>query len=73
MSDSLYYIREVVIHTMDYIDAATTGILSPHVLPMDDLGKMVVHIEETLPSTLHLPIRTCTSLLQTPLHPGLDC
>ena len=32
--------REVTIHTMDYVDAATTGILSPHVLPVEDLRKM---------------------------------
>ena len=32
--DSLYYMREVALHTMDYIDAATMGILSPHVLPV---------------------------------------
>ena len=40
---------------MDYIDAATTGTLSPHILPIMDLKKMLSHIEETLPSTLHLP------------------
>ena len=54
--DSLSYIRTVSMHTMDYIDAATTGTLSPHILPMMDLNKMLVHIEETLPPTLHLPI-----------------
>ena len=32
-------------HTMDYIDAATTGILSPHVLPVEDLQKMLIHID----------------------------
>ena len=47
---------EVAIHTMDYVDAATTGILSPHVLPVEDLREMLSHIEETLPSTMHLPI-----------------
>ena len=41
--------REVTIHTMDYIDAATTGILSPYVLPIEDLREMLSHIEETLP------------------------
>ena len=41
---------------MDYIDAATTGTLSPHVLPIAELQKMLLHIEETLPPTLHLPI-----------------
>ena len=55
LQDSLYYMREVAIHTMDYIDAATTGILSPHALPVD-LREMLSHIKETLPSTMHLPI-----------------
>ena len=54
--DSLSYIRTVSTHTMDYIDAATTGTLSPHILPIMDLKKMLAHIEETLPSTLHLPV-----------------
>ena len=56
LQDSLYYMGEVAIHTMDYIDAATTGIPSPHVLPVVDLREMLSHIEETLPSTMHLPI-----------------
>ena len=41
---------------MDYIDATTSGILSPHVLPVADLQKMLQHIADTLPPTLHLPI-----------------
>ena len=41
---------------MDYIVAATSGILSPHVLPVADLQKMLNHIADTLPPTLHLPI-----------------
>ena len=56
LRDSLYYMREVAIHAMDYIDAATTGILLPHVLPVEDLRKMLLHIEETLPSAMFLPI-----------------
>ena len=39
-----------------YVDAATTGTLSPHVLPIMDLRKVLPHIEKTLPSTLHLPV-----------------
>ena len=35
--------------TMDYIDAATSGTLSPHMLLIMDLQKMLIHIEETLP------------------------
>ena len=45
--DSLSYIRTISIHTMDYVNAATTGILSPHVLPVMDLQKMLSHIEDT--------------------------
>ena len=41
---------------MDYIGATTSGILSPHVLPVADLQKMLNHIADTLPPTLHLPI-----------------
>ena len=48
LRDSLYYMREFAMHTMDYIDAATTGILSPHVLPLEDLRKMLLHIEGAL-------------------------
>ena len=54
--DSLSYIRTVSMHTMDYVNAATTGRLSPHVLPIMDLKKMLSHVEETLPPTLHLPV-----------------
>ena len=37
LRDSLSYIKTVSTHTMDYIDTATTGIVSPHVLPIEDL------------------------------------
>ena len=43
-------------HTMHHIDAVTTGILSPHVLTVEDLRRMLLHIEEALPLTLHLPV-----------------
>ena len=43
-------------HTMDYVDAAMTGTLSPHILHIMDLNMMLAHIEETLPPTLHLPV-----------------
>ena len=54
LRDSLYYMRQVTMYVMDYIDAATTGILSPHVLPVEDLQKMLTYIEDALPSTMHL-------------------
>ena len=43
-------------HTMEYINAATSGTLSPHVLPVIDLQRMLQHIVDTLPPTQHLPI-----------------
>ena len=56
LSESLYYMREVAIHIRDYIDAARTGILSPHVLPIGDLREMISHIAGTLPPAMDLPI-----------------
>ena len=54
LQDSLHYLCTVSTHTMDYIDAATSGILSPHVLPVTDLQKMHQHITDTLPPILPL-------------------
>ena len=62
LHDSLSYIRKVSTHTMDYIDAAPSGTLSPHILPVMDLQKMLIHIEETLPSTLTLPVSSDDTL-----------
>ena len=56
LHDSLNYIQMVSTHTMDYINAATSGTLSPHVLLDMDLQGMLQHIADTLPPTLHLPI-----------------
>ena len=53
--DAVYYMRQVAMHVKDYTDVATTGILTPHVL-LVDLQKMLTHIEELLPSTMHLPV-----------------
>ena len=50
--DSLHYMQEIALHTMDYIGAATTGILSPHILPVQDLRKMLKYTEDTLPANL---------------------
>ena len=47
---------------MDHIDAANSGILFPHILPVMDLQKMLLHIEETLPSMLHLPVSSDDTL-----------
>ena len=41
---------------MDYIHAATSGILSPHVLLVMDLQKMLSRIADAIPPMLHLPV-----------------
>ena len=56
LRDSLCYMKEVAIHTMDYVHKAKTGTLSPDVLPMEDLKNIPLQIEETLPLTMHLTI-----------------
>ena len=56
LHDSLHYIQMVSTHTMYYIDAATSGTLSPDVLPVVELQRILQHIADTLPPTLHLPI-----------------
>ena len=52
----LSYIRAVSLNITDCIEAAMTGTLSTHILPITDLKQMLSHIEETLPSTMHLPV-----------------
>ena len=46
----------VSVHTMDYINAATSGTLYPHILPVMDLQEMLLHIADTLLPMLHLPV-----------------
>ena len=62
LHDSMHYLCTLPTHTMDYIDAATSGILSAYVLPIADLWKMLQHIADTLPPTLHLPISPVDTL-----------
>ena len=62
LHDSLSYIRTVSTHAMNYINTATSGTLSPHILPVMDLKKMLTHIEETLPSRLHLLVSSGDTL-----------
>ena len=56
LRDTLTYMRQVAIHMMDYVDAATTNILSADILPVEDLRSMFRHIESGVPSTMHIPI-----------------
>ena len=62
LRDTMQYLHTISTHTMDYIDAATSGQLSPHVLPTADLQQMLHHIAATLPPTLHLPISPMDTL-----------
>ena len=47
---------------MDYVDAATTSILSPDILPMEDLRNILRLRESELPSTMHFPISSYDTL-----------
>ena len=62
LENSLYYMMQIAMHAMDYTDAATTGILSPHILPVEDLREMLIHIKAELPSTMHLSVSPSTSI-----------
>ena len=64
MCTTLAYLRDsqVAIHMMDYVDAATTNMLSPDIHPVKDLRSMLRHIESELPSTMHLPISSDETL-----------
>ena len=54
--------QQIAMHVMDYVDAATTGILPPHILPVEDLQEMLIHIEGELLSTMHLPVSSDDTL-----------
>ena len=45
----MQYLCTISTHAMDYIDAATSGMLLPHVLPVADLREMLQHIVDTFP------------------------
>ena len=60
--DSLSYITTFSMHIMGYVNVATTGTLSAHILPITDLNQMLSHIEETLPPTMHLPASSVDTL-----------
>ena len=62
LRDSLYYMRQIAMHAMDYIDATTTGILSPCILSVEDLREMLMHIKASIPSTMHLPVSSDDTL-----------
>ena len=48
--------RQVAIHTKNYVNAATTNILSSNTLPVEENRNMLRHINSQLPLIMHLPI-----------------
>ena len=62
LRDSLYYMRQIAMHEKGYIDKATPNILSPHVLPVEDLQEMLIHIKAELPSTMDLLVSSDDTL-----------
>ena len=62
LRDSLTCMRHVAIHTMDYVDSATTNVLLSDILPVEDLRNMLGHIESEFPSMMHLPISSDNTL-----------
>ena len=56
LHDLSSYMKSVSMHIMDYLNAATTGTPSPHILPIADFKQKLSHIEESLPTTMHLPV-----------------
>ena len=62
LRDSVTYMRQVVIHMMDYVDAVTTSVLSPDILPVEDMRNLIRHIESELLSMMHLPISSDNTL-----------
>ena len=48
--------KQLANHVLEYIDTATTGTLTPHLIPVPDLQKMLYQIESELPPNMHLPI-----------------
>ena len=56
LRDCLTYLEQVATHTMGYMDATITNMLSTDILPVQELKGMLRHIESQLPLIMHLPI-----------------
>ena len=62
LSDCLHFMKQLANHILEYIDTATTGTLTPHLIPVPDLQKMLYQIESELPPNMHLPIPSSDQL-----------
>ena len=56
LRDCLHFMKQLANHVLEYIDTATTGTLTPHLIPIPDLQQMLYQIELELPPNMHLPI-----------------
>ena len=56
LRDCLHFMKQLANHILEYIDTATTGTLTPHLIPMPDLQQMLYRIESELPPNMHLLI-----------------
>ena len=54
--DCLHFMKQLADHILEYIDTATTSTLTPHLVPVTNLQKMLYQIESELPPNMHLPI-----------------
>ena len=63
LRDCLHFMKQLANHVLEYIDSATTSTLTPHLIAVPDLQKMLYQIESELPPNMHLPI-----LSSDPLH-----
>ena len=62
LGNCLTYMKQVATHTMVYVDATATNILSPDILPDKEYKGMLRHIESQLPSIIHLLISSHNTL-----------
>ena len=56
LRDCLHFMKQLANHVLEYIDTATTGTLTPHLILIPDLKQMLYRIESELPPNMHLPI-----------------
>ena len=56
LRDCLHFMKQLANHILEYIDTTTTGTLTPHLIPVPNLQKMLYQIESELPPNMHLPI-----------------
>ena len=56
LRDCLHFMKQLANHVLEYINTATTGTLTPHLIPVPDLQQMLHQIEMELPPNMHLPI-----------------